>query len=161
MSKPIGTLGTIDTLEVGGRVFTDLANLIQLNAAFGVGGPFSGFFLGNGTPYQVSAGKTFTGWAAQMTTQLAGSPSQDYPISFGYSVNLIGAQNASAPASPLYFPFGNGTPLGYAVFSVANGGNVQFQTNLNFIVPAGSYPFCGAVQGGEYISMVNLYGYEM
>ena len=32
MAKPIGTLGTIPTITVGGRVFTDLDNLIVLTA---------------------------------------------------------------------------------------------------------------------------------
>ena len=67
MAKPIGTLGVIDSITVGGRAFTDLANLVVLASKNNTHQYYS-FYEANGTgPYQVPTGKVLQIRAAQFT----------------------------------------------------------------------------------------------
>jgi len=72
MATPIGTLGTIPTLTVAGRVFTDLTNLIYLGTVIS-GGPTDATFRllsgSGGAGYQVTGGKTLTIYAISAVTK--------------------------------------------------------------------------------------------
>jgi len=146
--KQIGTLGTIDTLTVGERVFTDLANLIILSgnsaASPNVLCGLSKTPAASPTAYQVTTGKTLKIAALRV---------------FGYSA---AANFGGALYGDTALPVNTGTATpptnqisdnlqGY--FPAAIGGTVSFVTN--FDVPATKY--VGAYAEASYVT---AFGYE-
>lgn len=157
MAKPIGTLGTIDTLTVGGRVFTDLTNLIILGMANG--GGFNSTFRKQyptnvtGAGYQVTGGKSLTLWAAQILALGADN------IQILYSDNDVGLSSGTAFTNPVY-PHGN---TGYYIWSSTGGVNIAtsfkawHDINMHFVIPAAKYVSCII---GTNTTAANVYGYE-
>lgn len=155
-SIQIGTLGTIPTITVGGRVFTDLTNLIILIGVLENAGDFTTLRKMNATSgYQVPGGKTFTA----MAIKIAGAPQN---IGCNHSVlygdNDVGENSASAPATPVYA--GGFTAPSATVQSVKDsGGALLFpEAAINFQVPTGK--FMAHTADASVRSIVYIYGYE-
>lgn len=129
MATPIGTLGTIPTLTVAGRVFTDLTTLITLHAIAG-GSNYATFRLPNGTSgYQVTTGKTYTVYAAKTyLTAAAGWTS----MTIGYGDNDVGQTSAAAPTNLVVVGGSTTIPL------VAAASPAEAPTKFN--IPALKYP---------------------
>lgn len=125
MAKPIGTLGTIPSITIGGRVFTDLDNLLILGANMS-GNKYWTFAEGNGTgDYQVPVGKTLQVLAVQTVCTTASN---------GVSILLYGdnaVDNSSTPPTNPVFQFNNKNSFS------AQPGVHSFITD--FEVPAGKY----------------------
>lgn len=159
MATPIGTLGAVPTLTVGGRVFTDLPNLIILYGKVVTGGRFTTLRRGNDTAgYQVTAGKTFTIGAIWGTAEVASSQAA---INLLYGNTDVGLDSASAPTTPIYLA-GDATNViaaGVALLGAAGTPNASFSSfpGLDFRVPATKYPaFKGSAVGTNLV----VYGYE-
>jgi hypothetical protein len=92
MARQIGTLGTIDTITVGGRVFTDLTNMIILHGRH-VGTNGCTLRKDSGSAgYQVTTGKTMTVYA---TRSWCINAANDTPT-LAQSDNDVGVNSATA-----------------------------------------------------------------
>lgn len=100
MATPIGTLGTIPSLTVGGQVFTDLTTLIVLYGSVATTTRYTTLRKPGATSgYQVTTGKTMTIRAAKINyITPTGSPT----INFLYGDTDVGINSASAPTNPVY-----------------------------------------------------------
>lgn len=108
MAKPIGTLGTIETLTVAGRVFTDLTNLIILHSKTG-GQVYCGFRKSTGSAaYQVTTGKTLT---VNALRYMAGTFNAAAYLNFYlvYGDNAVGWDSVTGPTTPIYECDGSST----------------------------------------------------
>jgi len=156
MAKAIGTLGTIDTLTVGGRTFTDLTNLIILYGLVSTAGRHTTLRLPNASSgYQVTSGKTFKIEAIFASTSSASAG----PVMPFYGDTDVGLDSASAPTNPVYIG-GNNNPQAIALAGNTSGNLVLSNPipGMNFSVPAGKYP---CVYAGATSSLVAVYGYEV
>lgn len=146
MSIPVGNLGVIDTLTVGGRVYTDLDNLIQLAGSIG-SSSYAGFRLGTSSSgYAVTAGKTL-----QISSMIFAAVSAGATMAIGYCDNDLGANGSTPPTNPVYIggfvltsQFNNpvaGTPMDY---------------NFSLDVPAGKFVFMTSQN-----VTVRIFGYEV
>jgi hypothetical protein len=106
MAKPIGTLGTIETLTVGGRVFTDLTNLIVLTTGSGTLARNSVFYKSDsGAPaaYQVPGATSF--FVDVLMSSVAYVPASElFSVSLFYTDDNIGNENAGTGTNPVYWP---------------------------------------------------------
>lgn len=152
MAKQIGTLGTIDTFSIGGRVITNVSGLITLNQQ-ALTTNFGGFFLPNGTSgYQVTSGKTFAMLGFRIYV-LAGTTTLG--IAFGYGNTDIGNNAGSAPSGAVYLA---GTDSNGAFGGLANNGFLEGVTNFN--IPSGKYIFFENKGGSGLNMMVQIFGIE-
>jgi hypothetical protein len=158
MAIPIGTIGTIPTLTVGGRVLTDLTNLITLYAPITTSGHYT-----TARQAAASAGYTPSGSkafkvAAMVPVPNGGASSTNFGILYGNTD--VGFDSASAPTSPIY-PGGFSTAVqrwGQAS-SASSGSYVN-----NFVIPSVDF----VVPNGKYLAVVAdnsscnamVYGYE-
>lgn len=151
MPKPIGTLGTIPTLTVAGRVFTDLDNLKILRGRVADSTNSYGTFREeNG-----SAGYTPSGlnnFRVRAIRVIGDSGSGD--LYFGQSDDDVGASSAGAPTN--FVPPGNSTVLGL----IANlGVRNDIELPSDFLVENGKYlSLSGAATAAS--ATVEVYGYE-
>lgn len=154
MSIPVGTLGTSESLSIGGRVFTDLTNLIVLRAqSVGTAGHYNTFRKLNGTAgYQVTAGKTLTILAIKWNNLVASAGAGSTLL---YGTNDVGLDSASAPTGAT-FQFG--TSSGTAVVEIDSNATSIHEADCNFQVPAADYPAMYSLGTGQQI--VTIYGYE-
>lgn len=160
MATPIGTLGTIDTLTVGGRVLTDLTNLKTLVAqAGGSANTQNCTFrqIGTSAGYQVPGGKTFNVVALRIYTindlGIAGASTVDLYYSttdVGYGTNTATTTTGIA---------GAGVSTRFPIKS-AQGDTVEFC--LNWSIPTGFYLTCvGQYNVAGQEAMLYIYGYEV
>ncbi len=128
----MATVATIESLTVGGRVFTDLNNLIVLygRAGSGGGGPNATFRLSSASSgYAVPASKVLTIMAYKIinlfsSTQVTG---------LNYADNDVGFISAAAFTSPVYY-------AGASNFDLGTPSSGSFlDGDLNFEVPASKY----------------------
>ncbi len=153
MAKPIGTLGTIDTLTVGGQVFTDLTTIIGLvafsntntNGSFRV--PFAA------AARVVTSAKTFTVNAVKVWTN---STAQLTQFKLAYSDNDVGMDTATALTNGVYY------------MTTSVGATMGAQLGLAPNNPAEFGFMMAAVPAGKYITAVftnqghaMLWGYEV
>lgn len=152
--KQIGTLGTIDTLTVGGRVLTDLNGLITLNAVLsGTNVHYSTARLWNGTSgYQVTAGKTLTIVGSIWSITEAATTNAGGVLL--YADNDIGIDNATVPTNPVYGFSDTDLIVNFPATSVG-----IFGISVNFQVPSGKYPAILTQQA--VTGHIQLYGYEV
>ena len=144
MATPIGTLGTIPTLTVGGRVFTDLENLIELSGAGSSTSIYSTLRLsGASSGYQVPVGKILQIRAVQFT---ATTPAV---LAAGYSDTDVGYATSTAPSV-------NVVPYVQSDYFYTGGDTPQVGIPLQFDVPAGKYPYCNTSSGDM---RARFYGY--
>jgi hypothetical protein len=158
MAKPIGTLGVIDTLTIGGRVFTDLANLITLFAEGGSTNGFTTFRQPNASSgYTPSGSNSFLLAALYINPSAPSLPSTG--IAYGYGDTDVGVSSASPPTNPVY-P-GNSVTI---TDIIAYGSTTNlFQPTLvypNFKTPNTKYPFFSNDSGAGQFTCQG-YGYEV
>lgn len=136
------------SLTVGGRVFTDLNNLITLSARV-TGATYSTLRKPNGTSgYQVTAGKTLTIYAMKcvgISTTNAFKP--------GYGTTDAG-QNGAAPSGSVVFAGDIGTNTGFVI----SGAGSVLELAVNMTVPANDFPYI--VSGSASDCYCLAYGYE-
>jgi hypothetical protein len=159
MAKPIGTLGTIDTLTIGGRVFTDLSTLIILNAGTNtIAVRYSTFRLATATSggYAVTAAKTFTFHAIRgfYNENVAGNIAS---VQLGSHSASIGFDSATVIDT---HHTGDTSFRDINLINPIEGQPFYEHANIGFAVAAGVYPAMkvSATSGG-YVS-VTAYGYE-
>lgn len=152
MAKPIGTIGNIPTITVGGRVFTDLTNLIQL-MNYVNDTSYATFRAPNGTAgYAVTASTTLQVKAVIVHPGSTGAPS----ISLGYGDNDVGIGSGAAPTNAVW---NAGSKDIMAVTGRGNTGSVGSQGAVaNFNIPAGKYPACYSSLG---VVHAHIFGYEV
>lgn len=153
MAKPIGTLGTVDTINVGGRIFTDLTTALIMAVTQVGANTFGTFRKTQGTAgYQVTTGKTLTIHAVQLICNAGGNYTTG---GLGYGDTDIGLNSAAAPTNPIYIGGSTGIQP-FAASALASGGyqNVG-QYPCNFTVPALKYPLWNGPQ-----SQAMIFGYE-
>lgn len=141
----------IPTLTIGGRVFTDLANLKTLvGYCAGAGGTNTDFRTMAGAVYVVPASKSFRILAVKFMIATAGT------CLFGYCDNDVGVGSATAPTNGAYMINSSGQML---VTPIANT-NIAVEFPFDLIVPTGKYPFASG-GGGTFNGTVIIYGYEV
>lgn len=153
MAKPIGTLGTIPTLTVGGWVFTDLDNLIQLYSSMSAQ-KYWAMVAPNGTgPYQVTVSTTLKIYAAQICN-VAQSDSIS-ALLYGDDV----ANNSNTPPTNAVYQGDFGTTFSGFGFFAAAAGVHSFITR--FDIPSQKYPHVIQNNGAAAIAGVTVFGYEV
>lgn len=152
MAVAIGNLGTIPTLTVGNRVFTDLTNLITLSGFVSGGGNYGTMRAPNGTAgYQVTAGKTYTIHSLIIT---GGGVTGTGAGTILYGNTDVGTGAGSAPTTPIYYGgYGAGGLLTASNFPPSITGTF---CNPMFQIPATKYPAVINSSTAFYLS----YGYE-
>lgn len=163
MAQPIGTLGTIPTLTVGGRVFTDLDNLITLVAQEGASATSQNCTfrkVGVTGGYVVPALTTFKLIAIKIVsvTATAGANANGN-LDILYADNDVGFGTNTAFTNPVYLGGDSSSVVRFQSL-IATGQSSEFV--INFDIPAGKYPAIAgqfAVTGQE--DMVIAYGYEV
>lgn len=140
----------IPCIQVAGRVFTDLTNLIVLYCSIGGVTNRYGSARNNNTSagYAVPAAKTLTILAVkQIANQAAGS------ATLMYADNDSGVSSTTAPTNPVYLA-GAGLAFLNDNAAVAN----QIETTLTFSVPTGKYITIDSATSNKSATFV-LYGY--
>ncbi len=93
MATLVGTLGVLPSLTIGGRVFTDLTNIIMLIGSSKTGAlNCTGRKAGATSGYQVTAGKTLTISAIKMQSETTTA----WGCYFNYSDNDVGYSTSTA-----------------------------------------------------------------
>lgn len=153
--KQIGTLGTIDTITVGGRVLTNLASLITLNAILdGTNANWSTFRASNASAgYQVTAGKTLALVGANFSIVGAAASSGGILL---YGDTDVTLSSGSAPTNPVYI-FGDDPGVGVPVMNGTADG--IFGMALNFSIPSAKYP--AVFSQGAVLGYIQIFGYEV
>ncbi len=155
MAKPIGTLGVITTLTVGGVVFTDLSsNLIVLVGANNNATLGSTLRKANGSAgYPITAAKTYTVQACKAICSAITAGT----INFGYADNDIGLDAAYSGLTNPKYCGGDANWSGIAIPSNAVLGTIMEYAPF-FPIPAGKYLFMNstAASTNGFIT----YGYE-
>lgn len=158
MARQIGTLGNIDTITVGGRVFTDTANIIILagtaptstlrNCGLSKQGGSSG-------AYPVTTGKTYTANAALIIGITAANAAAD----IGQSDNsLVVSGDASSPTNPIYFITNSSTPAQGLTTAAAVGATLSLP--LGGKIASTKFGFFTTNGSGSAGATCLLFGYE-
>lgn len=146
----VSNQGVIPSLTVGGRVFTDLSNLIVL---YGIAQSASHTTLrkpGGSAGYQVTSGKTLTIYAVECFTVTAAAGAAFQLI---YADNDVGVGSATAFTNPVYFA---GDPNNAFFYNSATGASLQ--RAIWYPVPATKY--VGMASGSSNDQNCFFYGYE-
>lgn len=143
------------SLTVGGRVFTDLTNLLTFACwATGTGSTFGPCVKTGGTAgYQVTSGKTLTIYAVLCSPDATGSVG--FNLLYADTVVANGGSN-SAPTNPIYFGGGGQTQGNFEMQSGAVG--VQSSFAPNFQAPSTKY--LSVYNNGAGNAHCLAYGYE-
>lgn len=148
MARPIGTLGTIDTFAAGGRIFTDLSNLVILIGALGGGATqYSTLRKCNTSAGYQAPAATFRCKALAVNVNATGS------IGLMYGDNDVGLSTASVPTTPIYEIGASGT--GSQPYMAA--ANTERFHMTNFVIPSGKFP---AVKTDSGTHFPHVYGYD-
>lgn len=153
-TKPIGTLGTIETETVNGRAFADPANLITLYAYSGSNSraTFRQMGVNAGSGYSPPFGKEFKCDAARFI-----SVGNATAVAVLQTDNDLGPTSSGAFTNPIYFGTGDSTAQTLTVVTNVVGAPTDLTgTHL------------GKIAAGKFTSMSNdgsstfayLYGYE-
>lgn len=160
MAKPIGTLGVIDTLTVGGRVFTDLTNLITLHAISNAQ-IYCGMRKPDGSAaYAVTTAKTLTIHALRHKAEVltvTGTTALLWYLAYGNAT--IGWDTASAPASPVYECDGSSSNKMHRTAMVSNSYDATQYDISGFTIPASKNVFIEQASAGSRMR-VTAFGYE-
>jgi len=161
MATPIGTLGNVDSLTVGGQIFTgntSNANLITLTGGHSSSTANFTFRSGNGTAgHQVAAGKTLTIYA------VAGFVTAGLGYSILYSSNDVGMGTNTAFTGAVYMAgYGSGNPgnLVANIPSPTSSGTFYLQFPISFQATTGNYLSMQLVSGSG-VATWYAFGYEM
>lgn len=157
MAIPIGTLGTIPTLTVGGVVFTDLTNLIILKAYLLTASNHSTMRKVTGSAgYQVTTGKVLTFRAYDAVVETTSSTGPFFSMS--YTDNDCGSDSATAPTNQV-FEGGAATIARYGTWSAVPTNGAPYQGLSFFQIPSQKYCTLD-VKTGTVITIARTYGYE-
>ena len=156
MSKPIGTLGTIPTLTVGGRVLTDLANLIELH------GYVDGATNTYGTPRKPGASAGYTPSGAnkfRIVAMRVVAHTTTGNLYLSYGDNDVGVTSASAATNTVYI--GADANLGniFSAAGLTDDPKYAYEISVDFLIPNTKYPQVGG-NAGSGVFKIQLYGYE-
>ena len=148
-----------ETMTIGGRVFGDLANLIQLQAYNDSTGAQKFSTLRNGTAsagYQVTTGKTLKIGAVRFWI-LGGQAASRY-IQMGYGDTDVGLSGAAAPTNATYLSSGAGSSTQLPFNTAGNAQNPAIEVAVRIDVPATKYFFMSGTTGLEFVGVA--FGYE-
>lgn len=166
MDRPVGTLGTIPTVTVGGRVFTDLTNLKILSTSLAASSnkyaPLYDTTPG-GTPgvYQVPGGKTFIIYAIKYRLEQA-SGGTSLAGGLFYGDTALADNDAGPLTNPVGAISGNAgiTSNADLIFTDTWGtANPNLEMSIGGQVPTGKY--LHIFQNTALGSHVTVYGYEV
>lgn len=145
----------IPSLTVGGRVFTDLTNLIALIGYATTGKSFTFRRHNASAGFQVTAGKTLKVYAARFITN-ATAAGGTAPFSLCYADNDIGIDSAVAFTNQVYL--GGASTLAALPANIAS---IQsgYEVPIYFDIPAEKYPGCNMNISGNATCW--LFGYEV
>ena len=154
MANPISNLGTIPTITVGSRVFTDLTNLIILYGYAGTNTACTPRKWDGSSGYTPSGATKYVCHAVKCTS-FSVTPARSQ---FGSASSDVGMDSGSLPSSPVYVAGSS------AVQELASGvsgstGASPYETALYFEVPNTKYAFCNGTSGIDRSYL--LYGYEV
>lgn len=141
-----------ETLQIAGRNFVDLDNLIVLSVyCSNAANAYSTFRKGvTAAGYQVTAGKTLTLWAAKIVNSIVVA---GQTISLGYADTDAGLSNTVSPTNPIW---SGSTPSTSAIYVTAV---VEVkEVDFNFQIPATKYPVIFAPAGTAV--QMQVFGYE-
>jgi len=143
------TKGNAPTITVGGRVFSDLKNLIVIRTRVGVGGNLYGTArsLNASSGYQVPAGKTL-----RITAVREVGSTLNQAVSIGHGDDDKGMNSAAAPTNAVWQIGDKDGVLGK---NTNQYGVTEFVTN--FTIPTGKYPCAYTDSTGGAI--VEMWGY--
>lgn len=144
---------TQSTLTVGGRVFTDLTNLITLLGYVGTNQYTTFRQVNSSSGYQVPGGKSFR--CAAIRANVFAAAAATYVYGPGYGDNDVGLASVAAPTG-IVVP-GGGSPQTDRLFDCSQLG-IQ-ESSVDFLIPTTKYPF--AVSNGVVIVTFTLFGYEV
>lgn len=143
---------TQSTLSIGGRVFTDLANLIYLYASAEANQYGTMRTQAGPAGYAVTSGKTLIIYAVRINILIADPASKIY---IGYGDDDVGLSTPTAPTTPKFLA-NVGQQASVILTTPAVG---LTETVLNFNVPATKYPFI--VTAGSVSIQTLALGYEV
>lgn len=145
----------IPALQIAGRVFTDLTNLLVFAGTInGATNRYCSPRLYSGTAgYQVTSGKSLVIWAVATDISVAGTSF----MGVGYCDNDVGMATNTAPTNPIYQP-SSASLLAATGLGVYATGVKEFATKL--IIPTGKFLLVDSV-GGTTVGTVKLFGYEV
>ena len=149
---------TIPSIVVGGRVFTDLDNLIILNASvIGTTNTNSTPRLSTGSAgYQVTTGKTLKIWAWKMDVTWVTVVSTQV-LRIGYQDNDVGMATSTGFTNRVFDANGGGITLGSMATLTQ-----PFQEGLcSLSIPAGKYMGIEALTTNIGNCTVRFFGYEV
>lgn len=142
----------IPTLTVGGRVFTDVKNLIVLTGTiYGASNGSSGFRRFSGSSgYLPSGSKSFRIMAIRTMVVTTGNP-----LPIFYCDNDLGMGTNTSPTNPVY-PSGDAQNV---IINPTAAGTGWYEIPFDFLTPNGKY--IGVTNGGTASSVrIQLFGYE-
>lgn len=141
MARAIGTLGTIDTISIGGRTLTQLDSVIVLNGAVNVNNS-TGAIGTSSTGYQVPVGFTLKVKCIQFNCNLSGN------FVIGYCDNDVGFNSATVPINAVLVaggaPFLAGIPV------------TSSEAIVEFDIPAGKYLLVNTSTGAAGFSVFGI-----
>lgn len=148
------------SLQIGGRVFTDLANLIILQGWTATANHYASLVQINAattknTGYQVTAGKTLSICAEQVVAASSSAATCQMQILFGTAA-VIGSDASSAPTGAS-FPLGISAGGGFSFIATATSTTPVPYSNV-FPVPATDFPAIQTLSTTGCVMLV--YGYE-
>lgn len=150
---PVGTLGTIPTITVGGHLFSDLTNLIIAAGKLASNNHYTETRKSSSTSaYQVTTGKTLSIGAVENLIDTAAAGTQALILLYGD--NAVGLDTATVPTTPVYVS--GSVTISSLCWAASTTG--VFSAASNFQVPALKYPSFNHAFNGS--SNPRLYGYE-
>lgn len=148
----LGPSGNIPTLQIGGRIFTDLTNLITLTASMSGAKWSTARKLGVAAGYQVTAGKTLKIYAAVVSNEGTGT----FGVQLSQSDNDTGHNGVTAQTNAV--PLIPTTVTGAFSFNcVPTGGQIG---TFSFDAPVASQKFLTVLGIGASNGDCIFYGYE-
>jgi len=150
----MSTVGTVNSLEVGGRTFVG-SDLDDLKVLYGNVSGTNNFTTlrdsGAATTsgYQAPAGGA-TIWVILPETEGSGED-----VNIGYGDTDVGINSGAAPTTPKYY--GNGVSSCVITRTSSNGTNVpQRELAVKYVVPANKYVFIQALAAVAYHAHVYI-----
>lgn len=148
------------TLTVGGRNFTDLANLIVLEAYTATANHYSSLVKLSGasvvtTAYQVTSGKTFSVCGVRVIAASSSAATCQMQMLYGTGF-VLSVDQASAPTGAV-FPMGLSASGGFQFMSTAPA-TTPTGYDTNWTIPASDYPAIQTLSTTGCV--IYVYGYE-
>ena len=156
MSDKVNVIGgNVPSLVVGGRLFTDLDNLMVLFGFVSTNDYCTLRKSGIASGYQAPVGKKFQCLAAKTITQDNNAASQ--ALTVGYADNDVGLNTATVPTNRIG-PYGV-TPDQYHGVLTTGLDEVKTETSIFFEILAQKYPFI--FTNGMARIEAQIFGYEV